>query len=108
MNRIALVWIVLIGAVITAAGCAPTRTTSDDEFRRLATQVESEIRLAEKAGFLWRDTERLLQDARAAQQAGRAEDATRLANAALKQAQLAQQQARDNANAGPIFPSSNR
>ena len=85
-------------------GCATPATTPADEFTRLAAKVENEIRVADKTGFLWRDTEGLLQSAREAQLGGRHEEAMRLANMALKQAQLAQAQARENANAGPHYP----
>jgi hypothetical protein len=98
----ALTLFVLVAFLL--AGCATPATTPADEFTRLAARVENEIRVADKTGFLWRDTEGLLQSARDAQLAGRHDEAMRLANAALKQAQLAQTQARENANAGPHYP----
>jgi hypothetical protein len=98
--RIAL----LVALAFLIGACARPASTPDDEFSRFAARVESEIRIAEKAGFLWRDTDKLMQDARAAQREGRYDDAMKLANQALRQAQLAQQQARKNANAGPAYP----
>ena len=95
----------LVLAALLVSGCATPPTTPADEFARLAATVESDIRLAEKTGFLWRDTEGLLQRAREAQLSGRHEEAMQLANTALRQAQLAQAQARENANAGPHYPS---
>jgi hypothetical protein len=100
--NLALPLLVLVASLL--AGCATPATTPADEFTRLAAKVENEIRVADKTGFLWRDTEGLLQSAREAQLGGRHEEAMRLANIALKQAQLAQVQARENANAGPSYP----
>lgn len=96
--------ILLVTTITALAACAGPGSTPDDEFVRFAAQVENEIRLAERSGFLWRDTEKLLSDARQAQKAGRHDEAMKLADSALKQAQLAQQQARQNANAGPQYP----
>ena len=101
--------ILIVVAVATALGaCSTGRPASavfaNDEFSRLAADVEREIRAAEKTGFLWRDTDQLLREARLAQSEGRYEDAKQLANKARRQAELAQQQARDNANAGPVYP----
>lgn len=97
---------ILITVVLATliAACANTPSTPEAEFNRLAVQVENEIRQAEKSGFLWRDTERYLEQARQARRQGREEEALELARKALMQAQLAQQQAKDNANAGPAYP----
>ena len=84
---------------------------NSDEYKKLAVQTENEIKLADKAGFLWTDTEKLMKESKeakvSADQALDAGDkarakkefdiAMKLANKALKEAQLAQQQARDNA-----------
>jgi hypothetical protein len=104
--------ILSIAAVMATAlaACAPARTpiaasaAQSDEFALLVARTETEIRAAEKTGFLWRDTEQLLRDARSAQREGRRDDAMQLANKALRQAQLAQQQARDNTKAAPTYP----
>lgn len=103
-------FLTIVAVITTLGACSPARTptnaaaVSNDEFSRLAAQVETEIRAAEKTGFLWRDTEQILRDARAAQRDGRRDEAVQLANKALRQAQQAQQQARDSANATPIYP----
>ncbi len=95
-----------IAVACVLAACAGTSNvpSEDESFNRLAAQTELEIRQAEKAGFLWRDTEPLLADARKAKKEGRDDEAMKLVRRALRQAQLAQQQARDNANAGPSYP----
>ncbi|MDO8596527.1 MAG: hypothetical protein Q7R45_07870 [Sulfuricaulis sp.] len=101
----------MIGTLVIAlAGCASV--VRDDEYTQLVVQAENEIKLADKAGFLWRDTEKFLKDSKEAKAAAdkavkdgdRAtahkefDKAMKLAQKAMKQAQMAQQQARDNAN----------
>ncbi len=98
----------MIGTLVVAlAGCASV--VRDDEYTQLVVQAENEIKLADKTGFLWRDTEKFLKDSKEAKEAAdKAADratklkefdkAMKLAQKALKQAQMAQQQARDNAN----------
>ncbi len=106
--------LVLCTLVIVLTGCAggSTSTASNEAYAALVTQTENEIKLASKTGFLWLNTENILKDAQAAKdnadkarQAGdhamadsEMSKATKLANKALKEAQLAQQQAKDNAN----------
>lgn len=99
MNKILLA--VTLAAALAACS---TPSTDNDAFNALAAQAENEIREAEKVGFLWRDTEQLLADARQANRQGRHDEAMKLAQKALKQAELAQQQAKDNAKAGPSYP----
>jgi hypothetical protein len=99
--------IITIASVLGACASGGGRSAvanANEAFAQLAAEVEREIRATEKTGFLWRDTEQLLQDARSAQAESRYEDAKQLANKALRQAKMAQQQARENANAGPVYP----
>ncbi|GEM_PF-950041 len=101
----------MIGTLVVAlGGCASV--VRDDEYTQLMVQAENEIKLADKTGFLWRDTEKFLKDSKEAKAAAdKAEKdgdrataktefdmAMKLAQKAMKQAQLAQQQARDNIN----------
>jgi malic enzyme len=98
----------MIGTLVVAlAGCAGV--VRNDEYTQLVVQAENEIKLADKTGFLWRDTEKFLKESKEAKAAAdKATDratklkefdkAMKLAQKALKQAQLAQQQARDNVN----------
>lgn len=94
----------VIAAAALLAACA-THETSETRFNQLAAQVEDEIRVADATGFLWRDTDMLLEQARIARQQGQEDVAVGLAQRALRQAKLAQQQARDNAKAAPSYPS---
>jgi predicted lipoprotein len=93
----------LIISVLAVALTACASAAQDEEYNQLVTRAENEIKLAGAAGFLWRDTEQFLKESKEAHAAGDRDLAFRLARQALKQAQLAQQQARDNANAGPGF-----
>ncbi len=92
------------------AGCAWWRgdTAKNDEYNLLIAQAENEIKLADKTGFLWRDTEKFLKESKEAKEAAdKAVDratrlnefdkAMKLAKKALQQAKLVQQQAKDNA-----------
>jgi hypothetical protein len=91
--------------VLTFVACSTPPPTGEEEFSKLSLEAEKEIRAADQLGFLWRDTEKLLDDARTARKQNRHDEAMKLAQKALEQAKLAQQQAQANANAGPSFPS---
>lgn len=86
----------------TVAGCGGT-AAGEDEYNELAARAENEIRLAAKTGFLWLNTERLMQESKAAHAAGETDKAMELARRAVDEAVLAQQQARDNANVKADF-----
>lgn len=106
----------MIGTLVVAlAGCASV--VNDDEYNKLAAQAENEIKLADKTGFQWLNTEKYMKDSKEAKAAAdkalkdgdkataskEFEKAMKLAKTALKEAQLAQQQARDNANPVAIY-----
>lgn len=81
---------------LALAGCAGAAL--DKEYQQVVAQAEQEIKVADQMGFLWRDTEKFLKEAKEAYAAGDKEKALKLAKKALKQAQLAQEQAKANAN----------
>lgn len=96
---------------LTATGCSWWRgdSASTDEYNQLVTQAENEIKLANKTGFLWQNTEKFLKESKEAKATADAagdrstkrkefENAMKLAKKALKEAQLAQEQAKNNAN----------
>ena len=107
-----------LSLVLTVTGCAwwdnwwEGWSTKNAEYNKLVAQAENEIKLADKTGFLWRDTEKFLKESKEAKAAAdkaqkdgdRAtahkefDTAMKLAQTAMQQAQMAQQQARDNAN----------
>lgn len=99
--------LILCAITLAFVGCASTINT--EEYNQLAAQAENEIKLANKTGFLWSNTEKFLKESKEAMDAATAasDSATReseynkamkLAKKALTEAKLAQQQARDNAN----------
>ncbi len=94
--------VTILAAVLGA--CASGPTSPADEFDRYAAQVEVKFRQVEKEGYLWRDSERLLDQARQARKTGRHDEAMTLARKAMRQAELAEQQAKDNASAAPVYP----
>jgi hypothetical protein len=94
--------ILLTAALVTTlSGCA--WIAQETEYSNLLDQADNEFKLANKTGFMWRDTEKLLTQAKEAKDAGDTEKAIKLAKKAIKEAQLAQAQAQGNAKAGPQF-----
>ncbi|MEK7262528.1 MAG: hypothetical protein AAB194_04365 [Pseudomonadota bacterium] len=87
---------------LALAGCA-SGPESDKEYMDLVAKAKAEIQLAGKAGYAWRDTEKFLKGADEAMKAGDRDKAMKLVNKAIKQAQLSQKQAKDNANAKPVY-----
>jgi type IV pilus biogenesis protein CpaD/CtpE len=96
---------------LAAAGCASTSGTTnstapaatDAEFNKLVSQAENEIKLANQSGFLWTKTEGFLKDAKDAKAKGDMDTAMKKVKSAIKEAQLAQQQAKDQAKAKAPF-----
>ena len=97
--------LVLCAITLAFVGCAST--INKEEYSKLAEQTENEIKLANKTGFLWLNTEKTLSESREAMDAAMAASdratreseyskAMKLAKKALQEAKLAQQQARDN------------
>lgn len=86
---------------LALTGCASIQQAK--EYDELVVKAKAEIKLADQAGFTWRDSEKFLKDADEAVQAGDRDKAIKLVKKAIKQAQLSQQQAKDNTNAKPVF-----
>ncbi len=96
----------LITAVaFTLAACASgeQKAAADKEYQDLVANAKAEIKLADQAGYTWRDTEKFLKEADEAMKAGDRDKAMKLVKKATKQAQLAQKQAKENANVKPVF-----
>jgi hypothetical protein len=87
-----------------AASAKPAAATASPELDQTIASAEKEIAAAKKANNIWRDTEKFLDQAKEAKAAGKADDAMKLAKKALKQAQLAQQQAASQASTKPYYP----
>lgn len=93
---------------LTLGGCAemdtkPAAAASNTALDETIASAEKEIAAAKKVG-IWLDTEKFLEDAKAAKAAGKDDEAMKLAKKALKQAQLAQKQAQANTDAKPYYP----
>jgi hypothetical protein len=91
-------------ALITVVLVSCRTGSSNQEFDELVSQAQQEILLANRAGFLWSTTEKLLTQGLAAKDAGDLDKANKLVNRALKEAQLAQKQAVDQAHPKMQFP----
>ena len=95
--------IIVAALAVTLGGCA-SAGKGPSSYDLLYSQAQDEIRVAMQMGFLWSDTENLLQQSKQAQARGDKKQAKALAEQALKQAQLAQQQAREQANPEVVYP----
>ena len=90
--------LLVVAATVITAGCA-----TGPSYDELAAQAKSEIKIAKSMDFLWRDTEKSLKAAEKANAEGDSVKAKKLAQKALDQAKMAQQQAQDNAGAKPYY-----
>ncbi len=95
--------IIVAALAVTLGGCA-SAGKGPSSYDLLYSQAQDEIRVAMQMGFLWSDTENLLLQSKQAQARGDKKRAKALAEQALKQAQLAQQQAREQANPEAVYP----
>lgn len=97
--------LLMTAVAFTLAACAggEKAAMANKEYTDLVAKAKAEIKLADQAGHTWRDTEKFLKEADEAMKAGDHDKAMKLAKKALKQAQLSQQQAKDNANVKPVF-----
>lgn len=106
------IWLVA-GLALVLGACAemdtkpgaPVAAAASPELDKAIADAEKEIAAAKKVG-IWRDTEKFLDEAKKAKAAGKADEAMKLAKKALKQAQLAQQQAAAQTNVKPHYPNS--
>ncbi len=96
-------WMSAIAFTLAACAGGEQAAKSDKEYNDLVAKAKSEISLAGKAGHTWRDTDKFLKDADEAMKAGDRDKAMKLVNKAMKQAQLAQIQAKDNASPKPVY-----
>ncbi len=77
-----------------APAAKPAAAAPSPELAAVIADAEKEIAAAKKANVnLWRDTEKFLDEAKAASKEGKADEAMKLAKKAAKEASLAQKQA---------------
>ena len=89
--------------LFTLAGCA-SDGKGPSSYDELYAHAQSATALAKRMGFLWSETEQLLQESARASYRGDKKTAKRLAREALEQAELAQQQARQQADPQVRYP----
>ena len=87
--------------VVAATGCASIQMGMEAD--RTIQKAEKEIAAAKADKFLWRDTEKALKGAKKAYGEEDYETALKLAKKALTQAEMAQVQAKHEANAKPVY-----
>lgn len=73
-------------------GCA-----NGPSFNELAASAEKEMKIAKSMNYLWRDTEKIMKEARK-------NNDKKLAKKALDQAKMAQAQAKAEANPRVVYP----
>ena len=94
----------LVCALLLMLGGCASNDKGPSSYDELYGHAQSATALAKRMGFLWSDTERLLQESARASYRGDKKTAKRLAREALEQAQLAQQQAQQQADPQVRYP----
>ncbi|SMN16121.1 hypothetical protein CRYPD_873 [uncultured Candidatus Thioglobus sp.] len=90
-------------ADLTAVDRGHNWSNSPIVFEVEVRSAKAEQRRAKKAGFEWHDIGKFLKKAAKMHKAGDTKGAMKLVKKAKTQAMLGQQQAKDQANAGPSF-----
>jgi len=93
-------------ATLLLSGCASTGSSgssaaSQESYNAAVAAAKSSIKTAKKAHYEWRDSGKILKKADKAAKSGDFEKATKLANKAKRQGELALVQSKAQANAGP-------
>jgi len=90
-------------AFILLFGCASygTANASQEDYNAAVADAKKSLKTADKANFEWRDSGKILKNADKAAKAGDFSVATKLANKAKRQGDLALVQSKQQANAGP-------
>jgi hypothetical protein len=94
--------IIISGAIALFAssliGCE-----SGPSYDDLVAEAEKEIAVAKKMKFEWRDTGKIMKQAKKAKESGDSAKAKKLVQKAIDQAKIAQQQAKAEANPKPTY-----
>jgi hypothetical protein len=77
--------------------------TASPEFDKLIGEAQKAYDQALAMGAAWRDTKKIISKARAAAKSNDVSKATELAQQALAQSQMAQEQSKEQKNAGPYL-----
>jgi hypothetical protein len=100
--------LVIVLASLGLAACASTTDREGAGPQPAAAEVQKAIeeasvavKKADEVGFAWRDSEKMIKDAKAAQEKGDGATALKLAKKAKTEGDLGYQQYLDQKNAGP-------
>jgi hypothetical protein len=88
-------------SAVIALIAAPLTALAGSDFESARQQAVAEINKAQAAGFEWRDSRKILEQAEKAEKAGDHEKAMQLVNEAKQQGMVAVIQAESQKNAGP-------
>lgn len=94
-------------ATLLLSGCSTTSssgsasTATQESYDAVVVAAKSSIKIAKSANYEWRDSSKILKKADKAAKSGDFEKATKLANKAKRQGELALAQSKTEANAGP-------
>jgi len=88
-------------STVVALMAAPLTVLAGSDFESARQQAVAEIDKANAAGFEWRDSRKILEQAEKAEKAGDHEKAMQLVNEAKQQGMVAVTQAESQKSAGP-------
>ena len=83
-----------IAATLVLSACSAPQKNTDKDAAAAITAAEKTNKKAKKAEFEWRDTGKIIKQAKAAAKEGEFDKAVKLANKAKKQAMMALEQAK--------------
>ena len=87
--------------LLVLVGCAGM--SSEPSVDELVRDAETQLNVAEASGGAWSTTEKLLDDAKKAQEEGNTDKAVKAAKKAIKEAKLAQEQNKANTTTKMFF-----
>lgn len=99
MNHAKTLTSIALASLLTVSLSATAATKSD--YNKAASAAKASISAAKAVNYEWRDSGKILKAAAKAAKAGDYNKATKLANKAKRQGELAQAQAKAQAGAGP-------
>lgn len=97
----------IVLATVLLSGCATfgssgnSAVASKEGYNAALIAANKSVKAAVHANYVWRDSGKILKKADKAAKKGDFETATKLANEAKRQGDMAQAQAKDQADAGP-------
>lgn len=87
----------------SSSGSSSSSNSSNNSASKIIDESKAEAAKASELGFLWTEVDELIKKAEKSLAEGKDEDAIKWATKAKNQAIAGQQQAKDQANAGPRF-----